>query len=40
MDEMQKSLPEEMKQNMRRQLYDFYIRMIEKRRQFEARKPA
>ncbi|WP_236722702.1 hypothetical protein [Pantoea latae] len=37
---LQESLPEEMKQNMRRQLYDFYIRMIEKRRQFEARQPA
>ena len=34
---LQQSLPDEMKQSMRTQLYEFYIGMVEKRRAYEAR---
>lgn len=37
---LQEPLPDEMKQRMRKELYDFYIRMIEKRRHYEAKKAA
>lgn len=37
---LQQSLPDEMKQRMRTQLYEFYIGIVEKRRAFEARKSA
>ncbi|PXV73649.1 MULTISPECIES: hypothetical protein [Pantoea] len=43
LDEWKKSqepLPVEMKLRMRKELYDFYIRMIEKRRNYEANKSA
>jgi len=43
LDEWKKSqepLPDEMKLRMRKELYDFYIRMIEKRRNYEANKSA
>lgn len=43
LDEWKKSLeplPDEMKQHMRKELYDFYIRMIEKRRNYEVSKAA
>ncbi|WP_337037143.1 hypothetical protein [Pantoea agglomerans] len=43
LDEWKKSLeplPDEMKQHMRKELYDFYIRMIEKRRNYEVSKDA
>jgi hypothetical protein len=36
----QESLPDEMKQRMRKELYDFYIRMIEIRRNYEINKSA
>lgn len=41
LDEWKKSqepLPDEMKQHMRKELYDFYIRMIGKRRNYETGK--
>jgi hypothetical protein len=34
----QEPLPDEMKQRMRKELYDFYLRMIEKRRNYEINK--
>lgn len=37
---LQEPLPDEMKQRMRKELYDFYIRMIEKRRNYETIKSA
>ncbi|QDY42242.1 hypothetical protein [Candidatus Pantoea soli] len=43
LDEWKKSqevLPDEMKQRMRKELYDFYIRMIDIRRKYEAKKTA
>lgn len=43
LDEWKKSLeslPDETKQHMRKELYDFYIRMIEKRRNYELSKAA
>ncbi|MEB7537420.1 hypothetical protein NGC37_03735 [Pantoea anthophila] len=43
LDEWKKSqepLPVEMKLRMRKEFYDFYIRMIEKRRNYEASKSA
>ena len=43
LDEWKKSqepLPDEMKQHMRKELYDFYIGMIEKRRNYEVSKAA
>ncbi|WP_241773156.1 hypothetical protein [Pantoea sp. CFSAN033090] len=36
----QEPLPAEMKQRMHKELYDFYIRMIEKRRDYETSKSA
>lgn len=35
---LQEPLPDKIKQDMRKQLYDFYIRMIEIRRKYEAEK--
>lgn len=35
---LQEPLPEEMKQKTRRELYDFFIRMINIRRNYEAKK--
>ncbi|WP_370463619.1 hypothetical protein [Pantoea sp. B9002] len=37
---LQEPLPDEMKHSMRKELYDFYIRMIEIRRRHEAKKTA
>jgi len=37
---LQEPLPDEMKQRMRKDFYDFYIRMIEIRRNSEAKKSA
>lgn len=37
---LQEPLPDEMKQRMRKELYDFYIRMIDIRRKHEAKKTA
>jgi hypothetical protein len=37
---LQEPLPDDMKNSMRKELYDFYIRMIEIRRKYEASKTA
>jgi hypothetical protein len=37
---LQEPLPDEMKQHMRKELYDFYIRMIDIRRKYDAKKAA
>ncbi|PPS59269.1 hypothetical protein CRX72_18455 [Pantoea sp. BRM17] len=34
---LQEPLPDEMKQHMRKELYDFYIRMIDIRRKYDAK---